>query len=203
MTIINDMYICEFAHVFDADFCTKVIARHQGENDSYKDVVYWNGKDINPEWADLLPELSAKLNQCIDQYFSNFKSDLSHREVELMGFGVMRQPPGAYDVHHFDTPVAIQKEKLYYRPFVCLIYLNGEELRGGQLLFPAQKKVIEPQTGKVLIFPCSYMFPHRVATLTDGVRAFIRVNYRFKSDSLIDIDLDNWDITVDGIQHTD
>lgn len=203
MTTAHDLYIREFKNVFDPGFCQKVILRHQGSNDSFKDIVFWKEKNINQDWSDLLPEIEIKLNKCIDQYFADFKSDISHKEVELMGFGVMRQPPGAYDVQHFDTPVATQNGKLYYRPFVCLIYLNGDDLTGGQLLFPAQQRVIEPELGKVLLFPCSYMYPHRVATLSNGVRAFIRVNYRFKSDSMIDMDLDNWDITVDGIQHSD
>lgn len=199
----TDLYIQEVKNAVPLDFCKEVIKRRiNHSSDPFADIVYWTDKDKHSEWSNLSLHLDNFLSSHIDKYLDQFNSSLSHKDIEYIGFALVRQPAGAYDVQHFDTPLVVNTNSFHYRPFVCLIYLNGEEIEGGQLIFPAQSRVIGAEAGKVLIFPCSYMYPHRVATIATGERFFIRLNYKFKSDKLVDFDLDNWDISKDGIQRS-
>ena len=198
------LYINEVKDVLTKDYCLEVINKRLNDDlEPYKDLVYWTHKNTNSDWAPLTSQLESYLKPHISKYLLQFKANLSYADIECLGFAVMRQPEGTYDSQHFDTPIVINDESSHYRPFVCLLYLNGESVEGGQLIFPAQNRIIIPETGKMLIFPCSYMYPHKVATISSGERIFIRVNYKFKSEILIDSDLDNWDVSKDGIQSMD
>jgi hypothetical protein len=193
------MYIREFSNAIETDVCREIIQAR----DSFDDIVYWIGEPENSEWKYIISLVEKKVNECIDEYFDSFKNELSHKDLELLGFGLIRQPKGVFDPPHFDTPFAVHDNRPYIRPFVCLVYLDGENIEGGELIFLAQKKIIVPQTGKVLIFPCSYMFPHQVSYITEGERQFIRLNYCFKDNSMIDQDLNSWNVLTDGIQKYD
>lgn len=198
-----DFYISEFSKTFPQEFCNELIdAREQEEMPPYKDLVYWTHKDLNNHWQKFVTKIDNFLKTPINEYLGRFESNLSHDDVEIIGFGLMKQPAGTYDIQHFDTPIVMNEDTSHYRPFVCLVYLNGEELEGGQLIFPSQKRIISPEKGKALLFPCSYMYPHRVATIGKGERVFLRINYKFTSKELFDFDLDNWDITKDGVQRS-
>lgn len=204
MTILNidNIYIREYPECFSHAFCQELMEfRKALKVEPFEDLVFWKHKDLNQEISHIRSLIENELKVCIDNYFSSFSKDLNYEDLEYLGHGLIRQESGVYDVQHFDTPVVVNNDDIYLRPFVCLIYLNGEELQGGQLVFPAQKKVITPTTGKVILFPCSYLFPHFVTTLAAGERFFIRINYKFKSKNLIDADLDKWDVSKDGIQH--
>lgn len=46
------------------------------------------------------------------------------------------------------------------RLFAMILYLNDVD-EGGETEFPSHSIKIKPETGKVLIFPCNYLFPHQ------------------------------------------
>lgn len=48
------------------------------------------------------------------------------------------------------------------RHFSVLIYLNGDDIDGGELILPRQKVVIKPKTGQFVIFPIGVFYPHLV-----------------------------------------
>jgi hypothetical protein len=194
-------YILEVPHAFDKAFCEEVMEFRKSSTtlDKYEDLVFWNYKDINLDWKKYSDEFDKRAKPIIDSYFKQFNDVLKFEEIFLAGFGVGRQGAGAYDLHHYDTNIVGSDGKIYMRPFVLLIYLNEGDFNGGQLVFPAQKRVIEPAQGKVVIFPCSYMFPHKVASISEGDRFSARLNY-YLNITPIDQDLDSWDYTKNGIQ---
>jgi hypothetical protein len=194
-------YILEVPHVFDKAFCEEVMEFRKSSTtlDKYEDLVFWNYKDINLDWKKYSDEFDKRAKPIIDLYFKQFNDVVKYEEIFLAGFGVGRQGAGAYDPHHYDTNIVGSEGKIYMRPFVLLLYLNEGDFNGGQLIFPAQKRVIEPAQGKVVIFPCSYMFPHKVAGISEGDRFSARLNY-YLNITPIDQDLDSWDYTKNGIQ---
>jgi hypothetical protein len=185
-------YIKEYKNAFSDEFCDRVIReREEKVGSSYYDVVCWQDKDINTDWLPYIDEINKYATPHIDDYFKTFGEITNLNSIYLPGFGVVRQPIGAHDPMHHDIETIINEDNVRIRPFVSLIYLNDKEFTGGQLIFPIQKRVIEPEKGKLIIFPASYMFPHQVLHIAGGDRFFIRLNYMLKPD-MKESDLDVW-----------
>lgn len=195
----NVQYIMEFEDAFDSDFCKSVrLDRESAGLPPYEDIVFWKDKDIYKEWAYLMDDLDSRAKPFIETYLDQFSNTAFYHNLNCDGFGINRQPPGGYDRFHYDTNIVINESKMYVRPFVALIYLN-DGFSGGQLIFPSQRRVIEPKMGKLVFFPCSYMYPHKVAGISEDDRYVVRLNYSFKN-GVIDTDLDYWDFTKNGVQ---
>ena len=48
----------------------------------------------------------------------------------------------------------------YNRLLAFILYLNDVE-EGGETEFMTLNRLVKPETGKVLCFPCNFMFPHK------------------------------------------
>lgn len=196
-------YIEEFQNVLSSEECLHLIEmRDLLAPGSYEDLSYWIDKGQNKELEELLIFLKTKVSQKVSEYIQKFSPLVQFDNIELSGIGVIKQGNGHHDSLHFDTSLIENKTGIRVRPFVCLVYLNDECFDGGQLVFPYQKKVINPEKGKMLLFPASYMFPHQVVPLSGGDRYFVRLNYMF-SQELNDKDMDKWNIEEDGAQNFD
>lgn len=193
------MYIKEYPNAFGHDFCNKIIEnRVNSKKTLYEDIVYWNDGDKNTELQEIFDELGSATDPYLRDFLSQFKDVLNINDISLEGLGLVRQKEGTHDNFHYDAAVLKRdNNKILTRPFVCLIYLN-DEFDGGELVFPVQKQIIKPQVGKMVIFPASYMFPHSVNHIVGGERFFIRLNFAL-ADHLIDTDVDEWDVSKDGV----
>ncbi|BCU95871.1 MAG: hypothetical protein CM15mV10_2600 [uncultured marine virus] len=63
----------------------------------------------------------------------------------------------------------------YNRILAFILYLNDVE-EGGETEFITLNRLVKPETGKVLCFPCNFMFPHKGNILfqtTVHVTAFV------------------------------
>lgn len=60
----------------------------------------------------------------------------------------------------FETHVDQHAGSTIGRLFAVLIYLNDVD-EGGETLFPTWGIGVKPKKGRVLIFPCNYLFPHK------------------------------------------
>lgn len=195
----NIDYILEIPNAIESDFCKKIITDRLADSlDPYEDVVCWKNKNIYTNWVYLFDILDKKAKKNIEIYFDQFVDTLKYNDIYLEGFGISRQKSGDYDRYHYDTNIVVENNSIKIRPFVFLIYLN-ENFKGGQLIFPSQKKIVEPKEGKIIIFPCSYMYPHKVASISEGDRFSLRLNYYLKKSDT-DSDLDYWDNSKLGIQ---
>ena len=59
----------------------------------------------------------------------------------------------------FDLHTAVQDHQSAKRYLAFLIYLN-DDFKGGETTFPYNKLTIKPETGKVLVFPPTWQYPH-------------------------------------------
>ncbi|MBT7610703.1 MAG: 2OG-Fe(II) oxygenase [Bacteriovoracaceae bacterium] len=194
------MYINEFPKIIDQALCQKLIDfRNDKKPDSFGDLSWWDDQAESEDFLLKAKEVNEFIRPCISKYLESFGGHLSPIDIHLKGFGLIRQPIGAHDSIHFDTDIIFNEDNIKVRPFVCILYLNDKEFSGGQLIFPVQKEVIEPELGKIVIFPASYMFPHQVAPIALGERYYMRLNYMF-SESLFDKDKDEFDIEKEGAQ---
>jgi hypothetical protein len=117
------------------------------------------------EYLSKVPELNMK------SYFLNHMTIMFHSEFKNIGY-------------HYDSEYLYMNDAEYIRNFAVLIYLN-QDFDGGELMFPLQKTVIKPQTGLMLIFPTSFMYPHVTNPAMGDDRYVLRLSYFFKKEILI------------------
>ena len=65
-----------------------------------------------------------------------------------------------------------------YSPLLSNVYLNDVE-EGGETEFLYQGVKLKPETGKLVIFPTSYMYPHRGNPIYKGEKYIITGWYTY------------------------
>ena len=93
-----------------------------------------------------------------------YERQMNCKDIEATGIPVQRIGKGGLYAWHHDGDVS--------RPYFiqALFYLNTlQENQGGCTEFIDGKKV-RPETGKVLIYPCSWTFPHKGGEVLDGYK---------------------------------
>ena len=178
-----DDYILEIPDFLPSDLCASIVRRF--ENDSRKKHGYFyydvNGTMVERDkmntelmitglegWSDidtLFRNYTMKAYDTymtrLDTYFQKYNDvyhvydrELSTRRVSFTPFPIQRiDTGGQYDWHHdgnLDAPYFVQ----------ALFYLNTlEDGDGGCTEFTNGRKV-RPETGKLLVYPCSWTFLH-------------------------------------------
>ena len=80
--------------------------------------------------------------------------------------------------HHHDPEIFAWEGEVKLGHFSILCYLN-QNFDGGEVVFPSQDMTLKPETGTMLIFPNSFLFPHFVAPVFGNTRYALRLNYVF------------------------
>jgi hypothetical protein len=179
-----DKFILEIPNLVPHDLCSKIINRF--ENDSNKKPAWMdyisNGKKIHrskrntelhisyrENWKDLDLQIQNYVYKAVMEYLKfledGFKCEQEHHTLDRVIYNINQITDSGYCIQkiktgdHYDwhtdsvpcVPGFIQ----------LIIYLNDFNLdQGGCTEFPSGKKV-RPECGKVLIFPCSWTYPHR------------------------------------------
>lgn len=180
-------YIEEYKNILTDNDCLEILDEIN-RRERYKDVVFWEDKNEEEKLIAFNKLFKEKTQNSVSQYLEKSAGLITYTHLHFAGFGLVTQPNGYYDGLHHDIETVINKDSVRIRAFVSLIYLN-KEYEGGQLYFPIQKKVIEPEKGKLVIFPASYLFPHQVMHTAGNDRSFVRLHYLMNSD-IKDEDLD-------------
>lgn len=152
--------------------CSRIISSYEGAK-WRKDKYGQDQLQIDDQWVSdyydlMLPPIFDVYHMDI---FSNRDFDFNPMEIELLRYwkGYRRW---------------IHAASLKDRGTISLstlIFLN-EGHDGGDVVFPDQELVITPKTGRLVIFPASYLFPHEVTTLrSKGPRYAMVRGYRFKA----------------------
>jgi hypothetical protein len=177
-------YIYEIPNLVPTDLCTRIIIRFETDNRKCKGAIHQDYVRVVDEklkknvelfitgksgWEDIDTEISKYISIGLKKYFSHLhttfedKNKLSHiykgmicSKFEDTGYDIQRIARGdSYAWHHDDNWYGIEGRVLN-----CLLYLNTlEDHEGGKTELLGGTK-IQPQAGKLLIFPCSWTFPH-------------------------------------------
>jgi len=101
-------------------------------------------------------QLMSKIcNTCYDNYLSIVK-EAPNQCICFRDYSIRVYNTGN---GFFKTHVDQHAGSTVTRLFAIILYLNDVE-KGGETEFPTFKKKIKPEKGKVLMFPCNYMYPH-------------------------------------------
>ena len=87
---------------------------------------------------------------------------------------IKKYEPGTED--QFDLHCDIQDHQSAKRYLAFLCYLN-EDFTGGTTEFPYHELTIQPKTGRVLVFPPTWQYPHRGLPVIEGEPKYIMSTY--------------------------
>jgi len=147
-----------------------------GLNKNIKDTTDYiiprtNNKDVQ-KWLKINAFLEDELNRNVKEYIINLQNKINIKEensdskfklapsdnVSTTEFMIQRyiKDKGRY-IYHNDSRIDWTNKK--YRLITYIFYLNNVE-EGGETEFWNEFK-IKPEAGKLLLFPASWLWPHR------------------------------------------
>ena len=170
--ILEKTGIFVFDNAVSSDLCGEIIAtynqnkhlHHKGKtgggyNPRMKNSTDWNIKEEN-----LLNKLNSILNLATEKILSK-KTSLKKLSFFYSGlqFQHSKKNEGYFNWHSDND----EADANYFRVLAPIFYLNTIEV-GGETEFMYQKVKIKPETGKLVIFPCTWEYYHRgVKPLSD------------------------------------
>jgi hypothetical protein len=113
-----------------------------------------------PEIAEHDKRLFRAFNDAINEYNEHFPF---LNAIIDEGYVVLKYEPSGFITLHAD------KSGDGSRVVSGLLYLNSD-FKGGEVIFPKQKVTIKPERGMLVLFPCTYAYPHQVTEITEGLR---------------------------------
>lgn len=124
------------------------------QNEVRPDVLLATRSWLNGDAWDLLYN---SINISVSRYITQTKGWPWQYEIESKDYSIReyQKGEGLFDAH-IDTAT----EKTYNRMVAFILYLNDVE-EGGETEFIYTGKKVKPTKGKVLMFPCNYLFPHQ------------------------------------------
>src|SRR5882762_10790149 len=154
-------YVRSYENFWPSDKCERLIDWF--ESSPNQKVMQVDGGfsfsqvDASKTWPELHDELTRKLSVA----FYRYQSELDVRRFWPARYfyenaTIKRYSPDGRD--EFPAHVDVFNSAASARFMAALIYLNRPE--GGQTQFPDLDLTIAPQTGKLLVFPPLWTFPH-------------------------------------------
>ena len=107
--------------------------------------------------------------KALPQYTEWFPEKIFFEELRIKKY-----EPGTDDQFLLHTDVQDHQSAKRYLAF--LIYLN-DDFKGGETTFPYNKLTIKPETGKVLVFPPTWQYPHSGLPVKSGSPKYIMSTY--------------------------
>jgi len=148
---------------------------HGGLNKNIKDTKDYVIQYNNIVWKNILNFLDEELTRNINNYFSELLNNDCYKlpgekSTEKFSFfkntsfchsGFLVQKyeknEGRY-IYHNDSEISIKNNK--YRILTFIWYLNTIK-EGGETAFHADEILIKPTSGKLVLFPALWTYPHR------------------------------------------
>ena len=115
-------------------------------------------------WQDLDSILFKSLSAVLNEFSVAFP--YFQGKFKDMGYGIQRTMAGEFYHWHIDG----DSRTLSDRQLVAIWYLNDVDGEGGETEFAMQEVKIQPQVGKLLLFPPFWTHRHRGTTLKNGVK---------------------------------
>jgi hypothetical protein len=176
--IKENTFIFEKRLALPAELCREMIRRFEQHADEqyegligqtvYRDQSVKKSTDLvvsgKPHWKDVDRALFHSLAQAMRELretYPYFKGPFKD-----VGYAIQRTRPGEYYHWHIDGG----SHEFSQRQLVAVWYLNDVEGPGGETEFSYQQVRIQPQIGKLLLFPPFWTHEHRGATLQKGVK---------------------------------
>ena len=171
-------FIFEFNNSLSEDICKDIVKRFEESKDEHyegrvgqtfekntnikksTDMVV-SGKD---NWKDVDKILFTSLSKALSAVKKQY--DFFSGPFKDIGYAVQRTNPGEYFHWHIDSG----SHQFSDRQLVAIWYLNNVSGPGGETEFLNQEVKINPERGKLILFPPFWTHEHRGVTLKEGTK---------------------------------
>lgn len=171
-------FIFEQQNALSTELCIDAINRFEAASeeqypgrigqDAQEDLDIKRSTDLvvsgKPHWRDLDRALFQSLGRAIREFreaYPYFKGPFKD-----MGYAIQRTLPGEFYHWHIDGG----SHQFSQRQLVALWYLNEVPGPGGETEFLFQELKVQPQQGKLILFPPFWTHEHRGVALESGVK---------------------------------
>ena len=167
-----DDLIYEKKNALESKVCEDIIQRFRHDDRKFQGVTTSGQVEIEikksmdlpisnyDEWEDIDRILFASLAENLEEYSKTIiriiDQPLWPERLKDNGYNVKRYREGDY--YHWHVDAQVERDG-WTRTIACIWYLNEVE-EGGDTEF-AYGRSIHPETGKLLLFPATWNFPHR------------------------------------------
>jgi hypothetical protein len=172
-------FIYEIENAIPGELCDEMIARFEAHPEQHHDGRIGEGRDIEnsikrstdlrisgrEEWKDVDKVLFNSLGKALSQLSAEFPFFAVNRFRD-MGYQLQRTREGEFYHWHIDGGPG----EFSQRQLVAIWYLNDVPGPGGTTDFALQEISVQPQRGKMVLFPPFWTHIHRNATLEKGVK---------------------------------
>jgi len=196
----KDKHIVTFDDVFSEEQCKDMIERYENTLEMHKgqalmrDIVEEIEIPCNSGKEDGIPDATEKLwfNGQVDQFISDQCMQVLEAyldkymcwtyEYRYTGTKMLRYPNFSHSPVHYDDELMNKSglEQGYARPITLVVYLN-EGFHDGWTVFEDQKAMVAPKRGRVVVFPASYMYPHKTTPSHGSVERYILLPFFIKA----------------------
>lgn len=165
----------------DTDLCDKI--REELKDATWQQHVFYNAggeyvtvsgnRELDVSWADIpsKPELTQKVWEAVSKYIlEDFKSPYFNG---WQGFTNIR-----FNRYQHDRLMALHCDHIHDMfdgqrkgiPTLTILGALNNDYEGGEFLMFDEEKEFKIKAGEIMIFPSVFLYPHRVAPVTKGVR---------------------------------
>jgi len=162
-------------NLMDYKFCRNLI--HQYENDDQWQKHFWyshgeksqyEDKELDVRFSTASAELDPYINKALDLYCEEV--DIEHRDLrssirEWSTPRLNRYNEGTMMREHADL---IRRHKRDGVPVLSLVGQMNDGYEGGEFMMRGEQ--LHLQTGDILVFPSTFIYPHEVREITQGSR---------------------------------
>lgn len=172
-------FIYEIENAIPGELCGEMIARFEAHPEQQHEGRIGEGRDIEndikrstdlrisgrEDWKDIDQVLFNSLGKALSQLSAEFPFFAVNRFRD-MGYQLQRTREGEFYHWHIDSGPG----EFSQRQLVAIWYLNDVPGPGGTTDFALQEISVQPQRGKMVLFPPFWTHIHRNATLEKGVK---------------------------------
>jgi hypothetical protein len=178
-----DKFIVELPDFVPPKLCEQIIKKFESDSskmEGYMEYGMGDGSHVyrpkyntqlavdgSSEWREIDSDIHTCVKKAVLKYMEcvkyNFDYNQKHHPLDRIlnltnmkdtGYCIQKIKKGDYFPWHFDGAIG---SKLFIQ---IIIYLNTLDIEdGGRTEFPNGRSV-KPDVGKILMFPCSWTFPH-------------------------------------------
>ena len=170
----------DFVEIYDyfltESICSELISLVDEDNErierNHKPNFYQRNIGNLPEYSSLykkFSEIGMKYLSDIGYYNDLLPQKYGFEELRIKKYEVGDS---------FDKHVDVSDYKSARRWIAFLVYLN-DNFTGGDTEFYPHQQVIHPRTGRVLVFPCVWTYPHAGLPIVSGTKYILTTYFHY------------------------
>ena len=168
--------------VLDKEFCDKI--RTELESVTWKQHEFYNpqdgsynprsgNKELDVSWDDIpsRQELTQKVWETISQYIlKDMNKPYYNGWAGFTHIRFNRYHPDRLMALHCDHIHSMFDGKMKGIPTLTILGSLNDDYEGGEFLLFDEEKEFKIKAGEIMMFPSVFLYPHRVAPVTKGIR---------------------------------